>query len=293
MDIGILAQRYLYSMNNVLVAVSDSNYIRYFLPLFESAKDKGKWDGDFCLIINDDTNNEYTTMIEDKGIHIFRPSVLPQNPPPHFYKIYLFDDYFKQWDWVLFSDLDVMFLNEIDLDLKNKDKEFLYTKKDGLTFMNHFYGASDGFMTDKPIQLSDEQKNERDKIFKKYGDGDAFQTCFLLYHSDMIDKKYLEKLKDAYLYYYCYHELARNSWWDQSIFNIVFYQKWLDMGKKFINRNPVMNDVDWELTQLEKGYMDTNDYSNIIALHFFNFFPPWNKNNLRFYPKWKEYNDRV
>ena len=76
-DIGILAHRYLYSMNNVLVAVSDSNYIRYFLPLIESAKEKGKWDGDFCLIINDDTNNEYTTMIEEKGIHIFRPSALP------------------------------------------------------------------------------------------------------------------------------------------------------------------------------------------------------------------------
>jgi len=134
--------------------------------------------------------------------------------------------------------------------------------------MNHFYGASDGFMTDKPIQLSDEQKNERDKIFKKYGDGDAFQTCFLLYHSDMINKKYLE------------------------IFNIVFHNQWMDLGDKFLNTNPTLIDINWELDVLKNGYMDTNDYSNITALHFFNFFPPWDENNLRFYPTWKEYHDR-
>jgi len=279
-------------MNKVLVAVSDSNYIKYFLPLIESAKDKGKWDGDFCLIISDETDNDLTKSIEDMGIHIFRPPKLPENPPPHFYKMYLFDEYFKKWDWILFSDLDVIFLNTIELDLDNKDKKYLYTKKDGLSFMNHFYGATDGFLEDKPIKLSKEQKDEKDKIYKKYGDGDAFQTCFLLYHSDIIKQGYFKKLKDAYLYYYCYYELARNSWWDQSIFNIVFYEKWLDIGEKFINRNPVLIDIDWELETLKEGYMDTNDYTDIIALHFFNFFPPWNENNLRFYPIWKDYHEK-
>ena len=64
-------------MNKVLVAVSDSNYIKYFLPLIESAKDKGKWDGDFCLIISDGTDNDLTKSIENMGIDIFRPSDLP------------------------------------------------------------------------------------------------------------------------------------------------------------------------------------------------------------------------
>ena len=54
-----------------------------------------------------------------------------------------------------------------------------------------------------------------------------------------------------------------------------------------------MDNIHWKVEELENGYYDDTDYSDTIALHFFHFFQPWNKNNLRFYPKWKEYNDRV
>ncbi len=276
-------------MEKVLVGVSDSNYLEHFLPLVRSARDNGKWDGDFVLIMREEDNHIDTTELEKEGIRIYYGKKLPANPPIHFYKFYLFDDYFKQWDWILFSDLDVIFLNPIELDLDNKDTRYLYSKKDGLSFMKHFYGASDGFLETTPVKLSKEQESEKYKIFEKYGDGDAFQTCFILLHSDMINEGYFDKLKKSYLYYYCYHELARNSWWDQSIFNIVFYEKWLDISDKFLNRNPALIDVNWELGDLENGYMDTNDYTDTMALHFFSFFPPWNKNNLRFYPIYKKF----
>ena len=45
----------------------------------------------------------------------------------------------------------------------------------------------------------------------------------------------------------------------------------------------------WDLSKLEGGYYDRNDYSDIIALHFYMQFAPWDKHNLRFYPIWKEY----
>jgi len=106
----------------------------------------------------------------------------------------------------------------------------------------------------------------------------------------MIDSNYFKKLYDAYLYYYCEHKLNKKQYWDQTIFNIVFYKKWLDIGDEFIAINPMMHDIDWNWDKLNNPYTDTNDYSNTTALHFFHFVAPWDKNNLRFYPIWKKYN---
>lgn len=271
-------------MNKVLVSVANSEYIKYFLPLIESSLEMGKWDGEFCLIVTNDTDIELTNQLKEFGVHIFRAPILSENPPIHFYKMYMFDEYFSKWDWVLYSDLDVLFLNPIELNLAEKSKEFLYTKKDSYSFIKHFY-ENDSILTD-------EQLVEKHSILEKYGDGDAFQTCFMLYHTDMIKFDYLTKLYNSYLHYYCKYHLARNSWWDQSIFNLVFFEKWLDIGDGFVNRNPAMDDIDWDLSKLENGYMDTNDYTDKIALHFFSFFPPWNPNNLKFYPIWNTYNQK-
>jgi lipopolysaccharide biosynthesis glycosyltransferase len=273
-------------MKKVLVSIANSEYIRYFLPMIQSAIDKGKWRNDFCLIVTEDIDSELTNQLESNGVHIFRTPLLPETPPIHFYKMYLFDEYFKKWDWVLYSDLDVLFLNPIELNLTEKSKEFLYTKQDGYSFMKHFYGQTDS-------ELTEEQIEEKTKILEKYGDGDSFQTCFMLFHTDMIDFGYFKKLYKSYLYYYCYYELARNSWWDQSIFNIVFFKKWLDIGNGFLNTSYVLNEIDWDLSKLENGYMDVNDYTDKIVIHFFNFFPPWNSNNLRFYPIWENYNKKT
>tara|TARA_B100000927_G_scaffold240744_1_gene202099 strand:+ start:385 stop:1185 length:801 start_codon:yes stop_codon:yes gene_type:complete len=263
---------------NVLVSVASSDYIKYFLPMIQSAIDEGKWDGDFCLIVKDDIEWEVEQELKSKGIHIFKASHLPENPTIHWYKIYLFDEYFKKWDWILYCDLDVLFLNPIELNLSERDKKLIYTKKDDLTFMEHF---------------SIKESEEKQKIYKKYGNGDAIQTCFLLFHSSMIDSNYFEKLYDAYLYYYCKYKLNKNVWWDQSIFNIVFFKKWLDIGFEFIAINPIMNQLEWDLSKLNNPYMDTADYSNTTALHFFNFATPWDEKNLRFYPIWKKYNKKT
>ena len=141
--------------------------------------------------------------------------------------------------------------------------------------------------------FSIKESDEKQKIYKKYGNGDAIQTCFLLFHSSMIDSNYFEKLYDAYLYYYCRYKLNKNAWWDQSIFNIVFFKKWLDIGFEFIAINPIMNQLEWDLSKLNNPYMDTADYSNTTALHFFNFATPWDEKNLRFYPIWEKYNKKT
>ena len=45
-------------MKNVIVSVASPDYIQYFLPMIQSSIDEGKWDGDFCLIVNEDIESE-------------------------------------------------------------------------------------------------------------------------------------------------------------------------------------------------------------------------------------------
>ena len=145
------------------------------------------------------------------------------------------------------------------------------------------------YFDNNKLDVNENQIFELEKVRKKYGNASAFQTCFLLFNKYLIEQNYFEKLYNDYLVNYCYHELARTKWWDQTIFNAIFYKKWESLGEEYINRNPVMDNIHWKVEELENGYYDDTDYSDTIALHFFHFFQPWNKNNLRFYPKWEEY----
>jgi hypothetical protein len=122
-------------MKKVIVSIASPDYIQYFLPMIQSSIDEGKWDGDFCLIVNEDIEWELANKLIQKRVHIFKTPQLPENPTIHWHKMYLFDRYFKKWDWILYCDLDVLFLNPIELNLSEKDKNFIYTKKDDLSFM--------------------------------------------------------------------------------------------------------------------------------------------------------------
>ncbi len=41
-------------MKKVIVSIASPDYIQYFLPMIQSSIDEGKWDGDFCLMVNED-----------------------------------------------------------------------------------------------------------------------------------------------------------------------------------------------------------------------------------------------
>lgn len=234
-------------LKKVLVTLADEKYLPMVKPLENGAKRIGEWDGDFVTI---NSKSEFWKPI--KG-----------NPSIHFYKIFLFHEYFKQWDWIFYCDLDVMFVGKIDLQLESRDPNFIYANDDDLTFGEQFKTI--------PPNLS----------FKK--DKRAFQNCFNLFNSKIIDENYFEKLLDDLELFEEYtHPLNK----EQGIFNNVFYGKWKDLGNEFVNRCPVLNEVDWDITKLKNGYHDENDYTDKTAVHFFQFFPPWDENNLRFHPLW-------
>ena len=249
-------------MKKVFVTLANKEFLPYVKPLEICAKEVGKWDGDFVCITKD------AEFVEE----------LPYNPDIHFYKMYLFHEYFKQWDWIFFCDLDVMFFDKIKFDLDNKQKDILYANVDGLSFIKQF-----NFDNKTHSHLLNQMVMELPLYVHSFK---AFQSCFMLFNKKLIEENYYNKLLEFYKKYY---PIRKTSWWDQSIFNLTFFKKWKPLGKKFINDNPVLREVRWDLSKLEGGYYDRNDYSDIIALHFYMQFAPWHKHNLRFYPIWKEY----
>lgn len=295
-------------MNKVLALVANNEYIKHSYPVFRSALDKGKWDGDLVLIIPpDDTadaheyentyeinkKNEknYLDDLQDIGVKIFNTPRLGGNPQAHFYKIFLFDRYFEEYDWIFYCDCDVLFLDKIKLNLSKRDKQILYANEDGLDFVGQFTGISENnraFDWHIP-KLNDEQKTRIDELSKIGSNKKAFQTCFLLFNSYFIKENKFQELQDSFNIDHLYYNLFDTIWYDQGLFNIVFKDSWAEIGDEYVNKNPVLDDTQYNFPLLNKGYKDTNDYDGKQALHFFRCFNPWMENNLRWNPIWKDY----
>ncbi len=239
-------------LKKVLVTLADEKYLPMVTPLENGAKNIGEWDGDFVTI---NSNSEF-----------WKP--LQGNPSIHFYKIFLFHEYFKQWDWIFYCDLDVMFTGKIELNLDDRNPNFIYVNDDDLTFGEQFESVP------PTLRFREDER--------------AFQNCFNLFNSKLIDENYFEKLLNDFKMFEEYtHPLNK----EQGIFNNVFFGKWKELGDKWVNRCPVLNEVDWDITALKNGYHDDTDYTDKTAVHFFQFFPPWDENNLRFNPLWKNLNN--
>ena len=259
-------------MKKVFVALANKEYIPYSKSLFYNVKDK--WDGDFLLMVPEEDKDSYDfTEFTDKGIEVFFAPTILGCEHPDFYKFYLFTEYFTKWDWVFYSDLDVLFFNKIDLKLEERDKSF-YAKEDGLPFEKQFSGVNK-------------------KLLKKFNKDKSFQACYMLINpKDMVKDNMFDKLMNCYYEYHVFHNITNELTLAQSILNIPI--DWYDLGNEFINTYQRHNDLNWDEELLKGDFQDDRDYfeEGIISVHFGRFSSQWEKNNLRFYPIWKEYNDK-
>ena len=102
--------------SKVFVALADKKFLEHYKSLFFSAITIGKWDGDFVLIVQESDEGTFDEKeFTDKGVKFFYGETLPGEPKPHYYKYYLWTDYFKQWDWIFYCDLDVLFFKRVSI----------------------------------------------------------------------------------------------------------------------------------------------------------------------------------
>ena len=263
-------------MKKVFVALANKKFIEYSKSLFHSARVDGKWDGDFVLIVPKEDKGKFDEKeFTDNGIKIFFGKTLPGNPKPHYYKYYLWTEYFKQWDWIFYCDMDVLFFNNIDLNVNNRQKNILYANDCNGTKLNEQF--------------------KKDEMTDKWSDLPSFQSCFMLFHKDLIKDNTFDNLMLLHNEYYVYYDLILDGLTEeQSILNVEFLDKWEELGDKFLNVYPRANELEWEWEEMIKPFDDNRDYKSdgVIALHFYQYFQPWSEHNLRFNPIWKEYNER-
>ena len=95
--------------SKVFVALANKKFIEHSKSLFYSAKVDGEWDGDFVLIVPEEDRDTFNEKeFTDRGVEIFFGKTLPGKPKPHYYKYYLWTEYFKKWDWIFYCDIDVL-----------------------------------------------------------------------------------------------------------------------------------------------------------------------------------------
>jgi len=269
-------------MKKVFVALANKKFIEHSKSLFHSAKVDGKWDGDFVLIVPEEDRGTFDEKeFTDKGIEIFFGKNLTGNPSAHYYKYYLWTEYFKKWDWIFYCDVDVLFFNKINFDLNNRKKDILYTNDCNGTLLNKQFEHRDWVLE----KFDNEQIEKLKWVTDNYSDLKSFQSCFMLFHKDLIQDDTFDNLIKLHNEYYVYYDLVLHGLTEeQSILNVEFLYRWKKLGDEFLNAYSRADELDWEFYDMLEPYEDKRDYKseNIIGLHFYQFFQPWSSHNLTF-----------
>ena len=108
---------------NLFVTLCDSNFLNHSKALLSGLVNRCKWDGDIAILC-DNIDDDRLTDFKKKGIIIIK------NPPLFEYdlcvktfekwgnivfnKYYLFGDYFKKWDKIIYMDVDFVMHESIN-----------------------------------------------------------------------------------------------------------------------------------------------------------------------------------
>ena len=179
--------------SKVFVALANKKFIEHSKSLFYSAKVDGKWDGDFVLIVPEEDRDTFNEKeFTDRGVEIFFGKTLPGKPKPHYYKYYLWTEYFKKWDWIFYCDMDVLFFNKIEFDLESRQKDILYANDCNGTCLKFQFEYRDFEVK----RFNEEQQQKYEWIQENWSwDTPSFQSCFMLFHKDLIQNNTFDNLK--------------------------------------------------------------------------------------------------
>jgi len=266
--------------NHVLVSIATADYLDMAKQFFASAYFNAGWDGDYLLLTYSIPETDLT-WFREKGI-IVRPS----NPlyatkiggmhPSLINKLYMFTPYFKQWQTVVYSDLDAIIRGPLD---ELKDIQGFCAVDDwSPTLQEQIVDSND-------VQKRNLDKNNCEKIIaaakRQYKlSNRPFCAGFFAFSTDIIEQNTFEELNQTIEKYHCISKFG-----DQLSLNFFFYDKWTKLAPTFnilvgqvFFKHPFKNN--YEATT-RWGIVDDLD---AYILHVFN--PkPWNSTST-FYQEW-------
>jgi lipopolysaccharide biosynthesis glycosyltransferase len=209
--------------NNVLVTLSDINYLDAAKQLFASAYFNASWQGEFLLLAHDVPASDLSWFI-DRGIHIHNctnaDDKLKGKAKIWWSKLELVRPNMKQWKHILFLDSDIIIRSSLD--------ELTQTK---------VFGAVRGiFHRSLKPRFKQPGPNDSDALAMKYKqliniydmNSPGFNGGVYSINSDIISDQTWDECEKLYRNY---GELM--AIFDESIFGLFFYRQWTQLPLRF------------------------------------------------------------
>lgn len=251
---------------NLIVTLADNNYADTAKQLFSSLYFNSGWDGDYLLITDDGLNTETKTWFEKKGIIVYSPPLLDtasfayqerKFPPVLLSEFYLFTDYFKKWDKIIFLDSDIIVTASLRplLELTG----FNALKIENFSLRNEF--------------SQDKELLEKTKLTKNYNlSAPAFNSGVFVFDTNIIKPDSLADLMNLYERY-----KTISLYGDEPILNLYFYQNWKEI--------PVSYNLDPNYIRECYGLKLEQNVAAVIHCGWSK--KPWDKTS-PYYPLWLE-----
>lgn len=198
---------------NLLVTLSDKNFINQAKQLFSSVYWNAGWKGDYMLL-SQNVPEKDLIWFRERGILVKKCKLIYSKKewrlhPLVFNKLYLFTTYFKRWKRVLFLDADIMVNASLNKLLKKKGFNAVKDLPNPRIY-GHFR------------KKNSKNKKYFDKIEKKYDlNSPAFNVGVMSFETDIIERNTFSELKDLLKKY---HQILLLP--EQAILNIYFSENW-------------------------------------------------------------------
>lgn len=247
---------------NLIVTLASDNYLDKAKQLFASVYFNAGWQGDYLLLAHEVKSEKLNWFIE-KGIRILKTKALDNNtgpgnyPPVVLSKFYLFKEYFKKWDKIIFIDADVIVKASLD--------NLLNATSFSAPEVEHF--KLKGEFTSDKIIIKELGLNRDYNLYSP-----ALCSGVFAFDSNLIQADSFSILVSLYKKY-----KASCQYGEESIFNLYFYKKW--------NKLPVLYNYNPE--HIRNFYGVKKNIPSFL-IHFGWSTKPWNKDS-EYYSKW-EYN---
>ena len=245
---------------DLIVTLADANFIDQAKQLFSSVYFNAAWSGDYLLLACG-INDKDLAWFESKGILVYKQPLLANSPlgirsypPIVLSKFYLFQEYFKKWNKIIFLDADIIVRAPLDKLLRLKG----FNAPKAVTFR-----LKDEFISDK---------TKIKAITRNYSlRGPAFNTGVLVFDSSLIEVDTFDKIISLYnnIKDLCQYQ-------EESTLNLLFYKKWHVLPI-------VYNSTPW---YMRKTYCLKDSEILAYIIHFVcEEFKPWHERSY-YYKEW-------
>ncbi|MBN1389805.1 MAG: hypothetical protein JXA22_04080 [Candidatus Thermoplasmatota archaeon] len=253
--------------SNVIVTLSDSNYIDQARQLFSSIYFNSGWTGDYLLLAHDLTADE-KKWFTDRGIyvrdvHTLRTKNFAWLPGTVLDKFYLFDEWMRRWDQVLYIDADTTVEASLAplIGLKG-----IWASPDF-----HDRKLRGQFIEPRRSGTEREKKKALDRLYGSFDvNAVSFNSGVILYETAALPDDPFNRSIELY------NDLEPIVLHDQSILNLLLYGKWSSLPLAY-NNYFLYKRVPWSM-RFEK-------YGGIINHYVLD--KVWNTKNQDYYPRWK------